>query len=582
MPSPLKDAFERDGFVIVDSLVPDAQFKELQAACARVIAKTRSGEWQHRRVLGKQFPPFDSDNPDSWGVQHIMHPDLKEPIFAKWYTGDELMGAAKSLLECGDEHLQMELFNLLINPQSHEFALRWHRDDIRENATEEEEVKALALWHHGVQWNTALYEDDCLYVVPRSHAQPRTPEQRAHSETLDAPKDPLDMPGVLQVKLKHFSSELGITTAAGQTVFYNNNILHCARYSPHSQRATLHGCVGDTRGGSTRARNVLQHGLKWMQEDRFRETLPEGRARDMLDRLLEMESREGNGKIAYSLTPFMRPSASLFAKSSSSKQWLARQARDPYVKARAASASQYRARSAFKLLELDKKYNIIKRDKTKVVVDLGAAPGGWSQVVADILGVSRAQETVTERSIAEAVEGILTDRDVDAWSTTGESFSENSGELSGEKTIIALDLLPISPIRGVRTVRQDFLAGGDALIASLLPSPDTKADVILSDIAPNMTGNKTRDEAACLEVCEAVYRFAARYLRVGGSSASEGGSLVLKHFANESTKAFYLDRLKPNFYHTYIVKPDASRDESSEYYFVSKGFKGDTMHEDTE
>lgn len=110
MVSALKDLFDRDGFVIVDGLIPDSQFSVLQAACTRVVAKTRSGEWSRRRVVGKQFPPFDSDNPDSWGVQHVMHPDLNEPVFSQWYTGDELMGTVKSLLECKYEHLQMGMY----------------------------------------------------------------------------------------------------------------------------------------------------------------------------------------------------------------------------------------------------------------------------------------------------------------------------------------------------------------------------------------------------------------------------------------------------------------------------------------
>lgn len=107
MSSGLKEAFKRDGFIKVDGLVPECEFKELQEACTRVVAKTRLGEWPHRRVVGKQFPPYDSDNPDSWGVQHVMHPDLCEPVFARWYASDELMGTVKELLECRDENLQM-------------------------------------------------------------------------------------------------------------------------------------------------------------------------------------------------------------------------------------------------------------------------------------------------------------------------------------------------------------------------------------------------------------------------------------------------------------------------------------------
>jgi len=87
---------------------------------------------------------------------------------------------------------------------------------------------------------------------------------------------------------------------AGETVFYNNNILHCASYSPNRPRATLHACIGDTRGGSTRARNILQHGLEWMKEEEFRETL-NSEGRQMLERLVRMQE-EFNGKdVGYSL-----------------------------------------------------------------------------------------------------------------------------------------------------------------------------------------------------------------------------------------------------------------------------------------
>ncbi|EIN04435.1 hypothetical protein PUNSTDRAFT_146419 [Punctularia strigosozonata HHB-11173 SS5] len=285
----LKERYAKDGFVIIPGLIPAEDRTELEAACERVIAKTRAGLWTHRRVVGKQFPPYDTEtNPDSWGVQHVMHPDLHEPAFAKWYTSDPLVHAAAELLECEEGDLQMELFNLLINPLSHEFALRWHRDDVKETASEEEERAALSVWDHGVQWNTALYQDSCLYVVPGSHKLPRTPEQRAQSATQSPPDDPSEMPGAVQVVLQ-----------PGETVFYNNNILHCGTYKSHERRATLHACMGDTRGGSTRARNILQHGLRWMKEDAFRATLnPRGNA--MLERLLAMERSVG-GHVGYSL-----------------------------------------------------------------------------------------------------------------------------------------------------------------------------------------------------------------------------------------------------------------------------------------
>ncbi|KAF8135601.1 hypothetical protein EV363DRAFT_1321015 [Boletus edulis] len=165
------------------------------------------------------------------------------------------------------------------------------------NTTPEEERKALASWSRGVpptltplSGNSALYEDACLYLVPKSHKVPRTDEQRAHSTTLEPPRDPLAMPGAIRPVLQ-----------PGETVFYNSNILHCATYDAKQRRATLHATImGDTRGGSTRARNVLQHGLEWMQEKRFRETLDEAGQR-MLNALIEM--RNGvQGEVGYSLT----------------------------------------------------------------------------------------------------------------------------------------------------------------------------------------------------------------------------------------------------------------------------------------
>jgi len=288
MVSELKARYEEDGFVIVQGLLSPDQLTTLREAAERVIDKTRAGQWPHRRVVGKQFPPFGESNPDSWGVQHVMHPDLKEKAFAEWYCSDKVVEIVTDLLQCEEKDLQMELFNLLINPLGHEFALRWHRDDIRENATEEEEREALGKWKYGVQWNSALYEDSCLYVVPGSHKVPRTPAQRDLSSTPDPPKDPLDMPGVLQVVLK-----------PGDTVFYNQNILHCATYNHRQKRATLHPCVGDTRGGATRARNILQHGLNWMKEERFADTLSP-RGRKMWQNLIEME-RDVKGDVGYSL-----------------------------------------------------------------------------------------------------------------------------------------------------------------------------------------------------------------------------------------------------------------------------------------
>ena len=115
------------------------------------------------------------------------------------------------------------------------------------------------------------------------------------------------MPGAIQVTLhrKYRLQRLRLLliyhhSVAGDTVFYNNNILHCAAYSPARKRATLHASMGDTRGGSARVRNVLQHGLTWMQSDEFKATLDD-KGKEMLDRLITMQREYADKPVVYSL-----------------------------------------------------------------------------------------------------------------------------------------------------------------------------------------------------------------------------------------------------------------------------------------
>lgn len=107
MESSLKPQYDQQGYVIVQGLLPNRHRFAIQDACDRVIARTRSGDWTHRRTVGKQFPPYGDDHPDSWGVQHIMHPELGEPAFARWYTSKALIDVVKQLLECKRDDLQM-------------------------------------------------------------------------------------------------------------------------------------------------------------------------------------------------------------------------------------------------------------------------------------------------------------------------------------------------------------------------------------------------------------------------------------------------------------------------------------------
>ncbi|KAI9841490.1 MAG: hypothetical protein M1837_000651 [Sclerophora amabilis] len=268
-------SLNHDGFVLVPSVLTPPQLATLRAASARSTGMARSGNWPHLRTLPKQFPPWPSSPADGiWGVQHVMHPALPDSaIFAESYFSDRILDSVKCLLDCDDDELIMELYNLLVRPDR-DFELRWHRDDIPATATAEEEMDRLAhpAWH--AQWNLALYDDSSLIVVPGSHRRPRTEQERT-AEPYEK-----DMPGQIAVEMK-----------AGDVVFYNNNILHRGVYSKVVERMTLHGSVGCVKGGSLRARNVLQHGVgEWVGELKVDNLPPgmRGRAEKMRARLVEL------------------------------------------------------------------------------------------------------------------------------------------------------------------------------------------------------------------------------------------------------------------------------------------------------
>lgn len=288
----LLTSYNRNGYIIIDDLFTPL-IPTLRAQAASIVSQTRSGNWPHVRRVGKQFPPFDAvTTPDYWGVQHLMHPQLPHhDTWRAFYSQSAFLEIAAALLECGRDRLQMELFNLLINPESHAFALGWHRDDVRPDVSREEELERLEKAPvDGVQWNAALYDDDCLFVVPGTHTRIRTDEER--KANLEQPLAPvkvdnddagegndvkgidgnwaIDPPSVLRVHLK-----------AGQTIFYSQRILHRASYLPWRQRATLHGCygkagaAGEGAEGGERARMILQHGVEWMKDPELERELPE-------------------------------------------------------------------------------------------------------------------------------------------------------------------------------------------------------------------------------------------------------------------------------------------------------------------
>jgi len=200
----------------------------------------------------------------------------------------------------------------------------------------------------------------------------------------------------------------------------------------------------------------------------------------------------------------------------SSRAWLERQIRDPYV-ARA-KREGLRSRAAYKLAEIDAKYRLLKPGAR--VVDLGAAPGGWSEVAARRVGTSG--------------------------------------------RVIAIDVLDMKPIVGVEFLNLDFLdAAAPERLKALLGG---KADVVLSDMAANTTGHRQTDHLRIMALAEAAAQFAREVL-------APGGSFLCKVFQG-GTEAALLADLKRDFAAVRHVKPPASRADSAELYLLARGFRG--------
>jgi 23S rRNA (uridine2552-2'-O)-methyltransferase len=211
-------------------------------------------------------------------------------------------------------------------------------------------------------------------------------------------------------------------------------------------------------------------------------------------------------------------------RSTSSQRWLERQLNDPYVAA--AKRDGWRSRAAFKLIEIDDKYHFLKPGQR--VVDLGAAPGGWSQVAAIRV---------------KAVDG--------------------RGAARGE--VVAIDYLPVDTIPGVTLLELDFLdESAPAKLKALLR--DGGADVVLSDMAAPTTGHTGTDHLRIMGLAEAAAAFAAEIL-------SPGGTFLAKVFQG-GTERDLLDMLKRDFTTVRHVKPKASRADSAELYVLATGFRG--------
>jgi 23S rRNA (uridine2552-2'-O)-methyltransferase len=253
-----------------------------------------------------------------------------------------------------------------------------------------------------------------------------------------------------------------------------------------------------------------------------------------------------------------RPTSSLLSKHSSSRQWIARQFNDPYVKKRLADPAAYRSRSAFKLLEMDSQWdNFLSKQDVQGVVDLGAAPGGWSQVLAGKLGfrpngntpsrgsagarnvgwslaVGQDSKRRAKPALDESDDRVTSERKPPSEAANFDPLNIDDIEVrptGGRGTIVAVDLLRMQPIHGVHSVVADFLAPETGkLIHGLLAAkgcPDGKVDVILSDMAANASGNETHDVQSSLRICEAVLSFAEQHLRTAKSIGRKRGGVIL-------------------------------------------------------
>lgn len=205
--------------------------------------------------------------------------------------------------------------------------------------------------------------------------------------------------------------------------------------------------------------------------------------------------------------------------SSSSQKWLQRQLNDPYV-ARA-KREGWRSRAAFKLIEIDDKVKILKPGMR--VVDLGAAPGGWSQVAAKRIGLE-----------------------------------------NGRGRIVAIDLLEIDPIPGVDFAQMDFMKDdAPEALKTMLGGP---ADLVMSDMAANTTGHRATDHLRIVGLVELAIDFARQVL-------APDGAFIAKVFQG-GTEGTLLTELKRDFTNVRHVKPQASRADSAELYVVATGFRG--------
>jgi len=205
----------------------------------------------------------------------------------------------------------------------------------------------------------------------------------------------------------------------------------------------------------------------------------------------------------------------------SNRAWIERHIHDPYVQA--ATRHGYRSRAAYKLIEIDQRDHLLRPGR--VVIDLGAAPGSWTQVVVERLG-------------------------------------QRAGQLAGR--VVALDILPMAPLDGVEFIQGDFRE--EAVMRRLADAlAGQRADLVLSDMAPNLSGIGAADAARSAHLWDLALEFALQHLQ-------PDGRLLTKAFQGSGYSQF-VEQLKRHFARVVVRKPPASRQESAETYLLASGLK---------
>ena len=279
------------GFCIVDEGCPPNMLEPLRDAAARVISKSRALEWPNPRWCrgqdGEPIPGRPNSN-DIWGASDLLHPALSEPIFLQYMATPHVLEVIGDILLLPrserSSRLELQLVNLLCEPRDADHSLPWHRDAFvgRDDCdpSSAEEVQKLESRNFGsdssTQWNCALWEDSCLYVVPGSHRRLRTAAEA-------------DVTRLLYDKKRrgciHIDGEMSVHLKPRQAVYFQSFLLHRGIYPAGNRRGSIHACMGMAAHrqsvdpndfmASVEFEKTLPHALRPLWENRY--SLSDGR-----------------------------------------------------------------------------------------------------------------------------------------------------------------------------------------------------------------------------------------------------------------------------------------------------------------